>query len=93
MVCTDYYGKQMVDSDPQCKIPEVQSIASGYTSLCSFIAGVMALFILPRYLSLSDKVGRKPIYTLFLVGDTVGERSEPLLSCVRGKRSNRVFLS
>ena len=56
------------DDNPQCRIPEVQSLVSKFTLYCNLIAGLLAAVVSPKMGELSDRYGRKLIMSGTILG-------------------------
>lgn len=54
--------------NPQCRIPEVQSLVSKFTLYCNLIAGLLAAIVSPKMGELSDRYGRKLIMSVTVLG-------------------------
>ena len=59
--------------NPQCQIPEVQSLVSQFTLLCNLGAGLFSAISSPKLGALSDRYGRTRIIAMTTFGMLVGE--------------------
>ncbi|KAI9676154.1 MAG: hypothetical protein M1817_000899 [Caeruleum heppii] len=59
--------------NPQCRIPEVQSLVTRFTLYCNLIAGILSAITSPMLGALSDRYGRKRIIALTTFGAFLGE--------------------
>jgi MFS family permease len=57
----------------QCRIPEVQSRVAALATWGSLITGVLSAVISPKFGSMSDRYGRKPILIASSAGTMLGE--------------------
>jgi MFS family permease len=87
LVCREYMAERMkldpgftlipVDfnngDNEQCRIPEVQSRVAVLATWGSLITGVLSAIISPKFGSLSDRYGRKPILIASSLGTMLGE--------------------
>lgn len=56
------------NDNPQCKIPEVQSLVAQFTLYANLIAGILSAVISPKMGSLSDRYGRKSLLAYSSMG-------------------------
>lgn len=59
--------------NPQCQIPEVQSLVSRFTLYCNLAAGILSAITSPKLGSLSDRYGRKKVIAVTTSGMLFGE--------------------
>lgn len=59
--------------NPQCQIPEVQSLVSNFTLYGNLIAGLLSAATSPKLGSLSDRYGRKKVMASMVLGLLVSE--------------------
>ncbi len=81
LLCKQYFfDRSMIDPEfqfmpvvlgsdnPQCQIPEVQSLVSTFTLYGNLIAGLLSAVTSPKLGALSDRYGRKPMMSCMIVG-------------------------
>lgn len=86
LVCRQYLENRPIDGtttpvrpvvfgvdNPQCQIPEVQSLVSKFTLYQSVIAGLLAAFTSPQLGALSDRYGRKRTIAFTVLGGLLSE--------------------
>ena len=61
------------DNNPQCRIPEVQALASRFQLVMNLIAGTLSAIASPKLGSLSDSYGRVKVIALSTLGTFLGE--------------------
>ena len=61
------------DDNPQCEIPEVQSLVSKFTLYQSIIAGLLSAVTSPQLGALSDRYGRKRMIAFTILGMLISE--------------------
>ena len=74
LVCRDYLSERashdptyhfmpviLGDKNPQCRIPEVQSLVAKFNLYQNLLSGIFAAVMSPQLGALSDRIGRKPI--------------------------------
>ena len=59
--------------NPQCKIPEIQSLVSRFTLYQSIIAGLLSAVTSPQLGTLSDRYGRKRMIAFTILGALISE--------------------
>ncbi|KAI9810136.1 MAG: hypothetical protein M1827_006662 [Pycnora praestabilis] len=59
--------------NPQCRIPEVQSLVANFTLYANLLSGILCAFTSPVLGALSDRYGRKKIIIITTSGMLVGE--------------------
>lgn len=59
--------------NPQCRIPEVQSLVSKFTLYCSLIAGLLSAVTSPKLGALSDRYGRTRMISFTIFGILISE--------------------
>lgn len=59
--------------NPQCQIPEVQSLVSNFTLYGNLIAGLLSAVTSPKLGSLSDRYGRKKVMACMILGLLISE--------------------
>lgn len=59
--------------NPQCQIPEVQSLVSNFTLYSNLIAGLLSAVTSPKLGSLSDRYGRKKVMACMVIGLLVSD--------------------
>lgn len=59
--------------NPQCQIPEIQSLVSYFTLYGNLIAGLLSAVTSPKLGSLSDRYGRKKLMACMILGLLVSE--------------------
>lgn len=69
LVCRSQYSEPLNDGDSRCQTPEIQSLVSSYSAVCTFVSGLFGLYMLPRISKASDRVGRKFVFGIFFAGD------------------------
>ncbi|KAK9469678.1 major facilitator superfamily domain-containing protein [Lipomyces arxii] len=72
------------DIDERCQIAEVHAIASNVTLWVGLVAGVLGALSSPFLGSLSDRIGRRPIFMIALMGPFLGD----LMFLIAGKWDN-----
>ncbi|KAI9193382.1 major facilitator superfamily domain-containing protein [Polychytrium aggregatum] len=60
------------NGDADCSSPEVQSIVARWTTMLSLSMAIPGLFAVPVVGALSDRIGRKPVMMLPMVGTLMG---------------------
>lgn len=86
LICKEYFTErsrhdptfQMMpvilgDENPQCRIPEVQSLVSKFTLYCNLIAGLLSAIVSPKLGALSDRYGRKLMISVTILGSILCE--------------------
>lgn len=86
LICEEYFTEksrhdpsfQMMpvvlgDENPQCRIPEVQSLVSKFTLYCNLIAGLLSAIVSPKLGALSDRYGRKWMISVTVLGSILCE--------------------
>ena len=64
----------LIGSDnPQCQIPQVQSLVSKFTLYCSLISGILSAIISPKLGALSDQYGRTRMMVVSTLGMLISE--------------------
>ena len=61
------------DVDPQCRIPEVQSLVSKFTLYCNLLSGLLSAIVSPKMGALSDRYGRKWMLSITVMGTLLCE--------------------
>jgi MFS family permease len=59
--------------NPQCRIPEVQALATTFMLYVSLISGILSAIVSPKLGALSDRYGRKPILCIITAGGIITE--------------------
>lgn len=86
LICREYLADRSTDDqsvpalpvvfgveNPQCRIPEVQSLVSNFTLYGNLIAGLLSAVTSPRLGALSDRYGRRRIIAFTTMGMFVSE--------------------
>lgn len=86
LICRDYLSDRATDDpnfqflpvdilgdNPQCRIPEVQSLVSKFTLYTSLIAGSLTVISSPKLGSLSDRYGRTKVIAMTTFGMLLSE--------------------
>ncbi|KAH6715887.1 major facilitator superfamily domain-containing protein [Leptodontidium sp. 2 PMI_412] len=60
-------------SNPQCRIPEVQALASKFTLYITMTTGILSAIMSPRIGAWSDRYGRLKLLTITSAGALIGE--------------------
>ncbi|CZT10847.1 hypothetical protein WAI453_007964 [Rhynchosporium graminicola] len=60
-------------SNPQCRIPEVQALATKFTLYITIVSGTLSAIMSPRIGAWSDRSGRLKVLTLTSAGASIGE--------------------
>ncbi|KFY90798.1 hypothetical protein V498_05824 [Pseudogymnoascus sp. VKM F-4517 (FW-2822)] len=63
----------MFANNPQCRIPEVQALATEFTLYMSLLTGILSAAICPKIGTLSDRYGRKYFLAFAVVGGLCAE--------------------
>lgn len=63
----------MFAANPQCRIPEVQALATEFTLYMSLLTGILSAAICPKIGALSDRYGRKYFLAFAVVGGLCAE--------------------
>lgn len=58
----------MFANNPQCRIPEVQALATEFTLYMSLLTGILSAVISPKIGALSDRYGRKYFLAFVVIG-------------------------
>lgn len=61
------------EENPQCRVPEVQSLVSKFTLYCNLISGILAAIVSPKLGALSDRYGRTRMIAISTIGMLVSE--------------------
>ena len=61
------------DDNPQCRIPEVQSLVSKFTLYLNLAAGLLSAVVSPKLGALSDRYGRKRVISTTVLGSILCE--------------------
>lgn len=61
------------NDNPQCQIPEIQSLVANFTLYGNLIAGILSAMISPKLGSLSDRYGRTKLMAYCVVGLLVSD--------------------
>ena len=61
------------DDNPQCRIPEVQSLVSKFTLYCNLAAGLLSAIVSPKLGTLSDRYGRIWMISITILGSILCE--------------------
>ncbi|KAI9852582.1 MAG: hypothetical protein M1838_000236 [Thelocarpon superellum] len=61
------------DENPQCQIPEVQSLVAKFTLYCNLAAGILSAISSPKLGAISDRFGRRRVIATTTCGMLVGE--------------------
>lgn len=67
LACKTTFNEDISFQDPRCSSAEIQEFVSKFTAFSSFIAGIAAVWIMPRISSLSERYGRKSAFIYFLI--------------------------
>lgn len=86
LVCEQYFSERSIqdpsfsmmpvilgDDNPQCRIPEVQSLVSKFTLYCNLLSGLLSAIVSPMMGALSDRYGRKWMLSVTVVGTLLCE--------------------
>jgi len=86
LICQEYFSDRsmhdpsfqfmpviMGAENPQCRIPEVQALASKFSLYGSVISGLLAAVISPKLGALSDRYGRTKMISLSVLGMLMSE--------------------
>lgn len=81
LICREYFSDRSMNNpnfqflpvilgndNPQCQIPEVQSLVAQFTLYGNLIAGILSAMISPKMGSLSDRYGRKKLLAYCSLG-------------------------
>ncbi len=86
LVCEEYFSERSVHvpsldmmpvilggENPQCRIPEVQSLVSKFTLYCNLASGLLSAIVSPKLGALSDRYGRKWMLSVTILGTILCE--------------------
>ncbi|KAH3065575.1 hypothetical protein KXV27_005417 [Aspergillus fumigatus] len=86
LVCRDYLSKKasqdpnftylpviIGEDNPQCQVPEVQSLVAQFQLYLNLIAGILSALVSPRLGHVSDRYGRTRLIALSSLGAVLGE--------------------
>ena len=86
LVCEEYFSEMSLrdpsfammpvilgDENPQCRIPEVQSLVSNFTLYCNLASGLLSAIVSPKLGVLSDRYGRKWMLAITVLGTLLCE--------------------
>lgn len=86
LVCRDYLAKKasqdrnftylpviIGEDNPQCQVPEVQSLVAQFQLYLNLIAGILSALVSPRLGHVSDRYGRTKLIALSSLGTVLGE--------------------
>ena len=86
LVCEEYFSEMSLrdpsfsmmpvilgDENPQCRIPEVQSLVSKFTLYCNLASGLLSAVVSPKLGVLSDRYGRKWMLAITVLGTLLCE--------------------
>lgn len=86
LICEEYFAERSLhdpsfhmmpvilgDENPQCRIPEVQSLVSKFTLYCNLAAGLLSAVVSPKLGALSDRYGRKLMLSVTILGTILCE--------------------
>ena len=86
LVCKEYFSEISLrdpgfsimpvilgDENPQCRIPEVQSLVSKFTLYCNLASGLLSAIVSPQLGALSDRYGRKRMLSITVLGTVLCE--------------------
>jgi MFS family permease len=86
LVCRDYLSKKasqdpnftylpviIGEDNPQCQVPEVQSLVAQFQLYLNLIAGILSALVSPRLGHVSDRYGRTKLIALSSLGAVLGE--------------------
>lgn len=86
LICRDYYAEKALkdgnftylpiifgQDNPQCQIPEVQSLVARFQLYLNLVAGILSALVSPRLGHLSDLYGRAKVLALCILGASLGE--------------------
>lgn len=81
LICRDYLADQAAqnptfkfmpvifgDTNPQCRVPEVQSLAAKFQLYASLISGIFSALVAPHLGAASDRYGRKKVIAFASLG-------------------------
>lgn len=63
----------MFGDNPQCKVPQVQALATKFTLYMSLISGILSAATSPKIGALSDRYGRKYLLSICIFGGLLSE--------------------
>ena len=86
LICQEYFSDRSIqdptfhmmpvilgDENPQCRIPEVQSLVSKFTLYSNLITGILSAIVSPKLGALSDRYGRKWLISCTTLGMLLSE--------------------
>lgn len=86
LLCKEYFSERSLhdpslhmmpvilgEDNPQCRIPEVQSLVSKFTLYCNLAAGILSAIVSPKFGALSDRYGRKWVLSTTVLGTILCE--------------------
>ncbi|KAG2416166.1 hypothetical protein HFD88_007359 [Aspergillus terreus] len=105
MICRDYMQKRaeadpgftylpviIGQDNPQCQIPEVQSLVSRFQLIFNLVAGILSALVSPRLGRLSDRYGRTRIIALSVLGTLFAEANVLLVAANQEEMSVNMLL-
>jgi MFS family permease len=86
LVCRKYIAEQaaqhpeftfipviILGNNPQCRVPEIQALATRFTLYQTLLAGILSAAVSPKLGSLSDRYGRKYLLSFTILGGLLSE--------------------
>lgn len=80
LICKEYFSESSLrdpsfaimpvilgDENPQCRIPEVQSLVSKFTLYLNLVTGLLSAIVSPKLGALSDRYGRKRLMSVTIL--------------------------
>ncbi|EAU31526.1 predicted protein [Aspergillus terreus NIH2624] len=105
MICRDYMQKRaeadpgftylpviIGQDNPQCQIPEVQSLVSRFQLIFNLVAGILSALVSPRLGRISDRYGRTRIIALSVLGTLFAEANVLLVAANQEEMSVNMLL-
>ncbi|CAD6566672.1 MAG: hypothetical protein ASARMPRED_000102 [Alectoria sarmentosa] len=86
LICEEYFSEKSLHDpsfqmmpiilggeNPQCRIPEIQSLVAKFTLYCNLVSGLLSAIVSPKLGALSDRYGRKWMISVTIIGSILCE--------------------